>query len=102
MSTGEEDVFRCERCGSSYSAMHAVALQNCPRCQIRDKVAAPLAFTVFTLPEEYGAERGEQGGEEEPGVREPPTSLPELLGPQHQQAEVDRTFHARKHRVASG
>jgi predicted nucleic acid-binding Zn-ribbon protein len=60
-------VFRCERCGSSYSAVHAVALQNCPRCQIRDKVVSPLSFKAFTLPEEFqrkdsldGAPAGEE------------------------------------------
>lgn len=43
-------MFRCERCGSRYSAVHAAALENCPRCQIRDRVTAPLAFKVFRLP----------------------------------------------------
>lgn len=32
--------------------MHAVALQNCPRCQVREKVSAPLTFKAFTLPDE--------------------------------------------------
>lgn len=40
-------MFRCERCGSRYSAMHAVAIENCPRCQVRDGIAAPLAFKPF-------------------------------------------------------
>ncbi len=43
-------MFSCERCGSSYSSTHAVALENCPRCQIRDHVAAPLAFKAFEFP----------------------------------------------------
>jgi predicted nucleic acid-binding Zn-ribbon protein len=43
-------MFKCARCGSRYSAAHAAALENCPRCQIRDRVAAPLAFKVFRLP----------------------------------------------------
>jgi predicted nucleic acid-binding Zn-ribbon protein len=43
-------MFRCERCGSRYSAMHAVAIENCPRCQIRDHVSAPLTFKAFQLP----------------------------------------------------
>ncbi|HVY96105.1 MAG TPA: hypothetical protein VHA54_03995 [Solirubrobacterales bacterium] len=59
-------MFRCERCGSSYSAMHAVALQNCPRCQIRDKVAAPLSFKAFTLPEELQARQAEEPEGENP------------------------------------
>lgn len=40
-------MFRCERCDSRYSAMHAVAIENCPRCQIRDGIAAPLTFRPF-------------------------------------------------------
>lgn len=40
--------------------MHAVALQNCPRCQIRDKVAAPLTFKAFTLPEEFESKQPEE------------------------------------------
>jgi predicted nucleic acid-binding Zn-ribbon protein len=40
-------MFSCERCGSRYSAMHGVTLENCPRCQIRDRVSAPLAFKAF-------------------------------------------------------
>lgn len=43
--------------------MHAVALQHCPRCQIRDKVSAPLTFKAFTLPEEFQARRGEEPDE---------------------------------------
>ena len=53
-------MFRCERCGSSYSAVHAVALQNCPRCQVRDKVTAPLTFKAFTLPGELEATQTEE------------------------------------------
>lgn len=44
-------MFRCERCGSSYSAMHAVALENCPRCQIRERTASPLTFKPFQFPD---------------------------------------------------
>lgn len=40
-------MFRCERCGSRYNAMHAVAIENCPRCQIRDRTTAPLTFKPF-------------------------------------------------------
>jgi len=40
-------VFRCEKCGSSYSAMHAVAMENCPRCLVREQIAVPLTFKVF-------------------------------------------------------
>lgn len=44
-------MFRCERCGSSYSAMHAMAIENCPRCQVRDQVTSPLVFKPFGFPE---------------------------------------------------
>jgi predicted nucleic acid-binding Zn-ribbon protein len=43
-------MFICERCGSRYSAMHAAAMENCPRCQIRDRTAVPLNFKAFELP----------------------------------------------------
>jgi predicted nucleic acid-binding Zn-ribbon protein len=51
-------MFMCERCGSRYSAMHAVAIENCPRCQIREQIASPLAFKAFELhqPDERQAE----------------------------------------------
>lgn len=53
-------MFTCERCGSRYSQMHATALENCPRCQIRDRVSAPLSFKLFRLP---------PGGEEPESLR---------------------------------
>jgi hypothetical protein len=42
---------RCERCGSRYSAMYAATFENCPRCQVRDRTAAPLTFKAFNLPD---------------------------------------------------
>ena len=50
-------MFRCERCGSNYNALYAAALENCPRCQIRDRTAAPLTFKAFRLPESEGARK---------------------------------------------
>jgi hypothetical protein len=44
-------MFRCERCGSRYSARHAVAIEHCPRCRARDRISSPLAFKAFRLPE---------------------------------------------------
>jgi len=44
-------MFRCERCGSNYNALYAATLENCPRCQIRDRTTAPLAFKAFRLPD---------------------------------------------------
>jgi hypothetical protein len=43
-------MFHCERCGSRYSAMHAATMENCPRCLIRDRTAAQLAFKAFESP----------------------------------------------------
>ncbi len=47
-------MFQCERCGSRYSEMHAAALENCPRCQIRERVSTPLTFKMFRIPPEAG------------------------------------------------
>lgn len=47
-------MFQCERCGSSYSATHAVAIENCPRCLARDQVTSQLAFKPFEFPRESG------------------------------------------------
>lgn len=61
-------MFTCDRCGSRYSEVHATALENCPRCQIRDRVSAPLTFKMFRLPP--GAEKPEslRLGREKAGV----------------------------------
>ena len=48
-------MFHCERCGSRYSAMHAATIENCPRCLIRDRTAAQLAFKAFESPAHSGA-----------------------------------------------
>lgn len=53
-------MFTCERCGSSYSSMHAVGIENCPRCLLKDRTAAPLTLKVFTLP---GSEARDGAGE---------------------------------------
>lgn len=44
-------MFSCEKCGSSYSAMHAVAIENCPRCLARDQVTSRLVFKPFGFPD---------------------------------------------------
>jgi hypothetical protein len=53
-------MFKCERCGSSYSASRAAAVENCPRCRARDRVSAPLRFKMFDLP---GSEGGAAPGD---------------------------------------
>lgn len=50
-------MFQCERCGSRYSAMHAATIENCPRCQARDRTTAPLTFKAFRLPDPAEIER---------------------------------------------
>jgi predicted nucleic acid-binding Zn-ribbon protein len=32
----------CERCGSRFHSARALMIENCPRCLLRDDVAAPL------------------------------------------------------------
>jgi len=32
----------CERCGSRFHSARALMVENCPRCLLRDDVAAPL------------------------------------------------------------
>jgi hypothetical protein len=39
-------MFECERCGSSYSASH-LGVEHCPRCNLLDRVQAPLSFKAF-------------------------------------------------------
>jgi hypothetical protein len=41
-------MFVCSRCGSSYNARH-IGVEHCPRCRLRDRVEAPLAFKAFDL-----------------------------------------------------
>jgi len=49
-------MFQCERCGSRYSALHAAAIENCPRCQIRDRISTPLTMGRLDLTEHREAE----------------------------------------------
>jgi hypothetical protein len=38
--------------------MHSFAIENCPRCQIRDRTAVPLTFKAFEHPETAGSQPG--------------------------------------------
>jgi hypothetical protein len=49
-------MFQCDRCGSSYSSMHTVGIENCPRCLLRDKTVSPLSLKIFDLPDRVEAE----------------------------------------------
>jgi hypothetical protein len=55
-------MFRCDNCGSGYSAQAASSCTSCPRCLARDKVQVPLTFELgWKRPEETdsGAAEGE-------------------------------------------
>ena len=39
-------MFRCDNCGSGYSAQAASSWTSCPRCLAKDKVQAPLTFEL--------------------------------------------------------
>jgi len=40
-------MYHCDRCGSSYDPTRAVSAENCPRCEMRDGVSAPLSYRLF-------------------------------------------------------
>jgi hypothetical protein len=39
-------MFRCENCGSGYSAQAASSWTACPRCLAREKIQVPLTFEL--------------------------------------------------------
>ena len=39
-------MFRCDNCGSGYSAQAASSWTSCPRCLAKDKVQVPLVFEL--------------------------------------------------------
>ena len=39
-------MFRCDNCGSGYSAQAVSSLTSCPRCLAKDKVQVPLTFEL--------------------------------------------------------
>ena len=39
-------MFRCDRCGSGYSAQAASSWTSCPRCLAKEKIQVPLAFEL--------------------------------------------------------
>jgi DNA-directed RNA polymerase subunit RPC12/RpoP len=39
-------MFRCEKCGSGYSAQAASSWTSCPRCLAKERVQVPLTFEL--------------------------------------------------------
>ncbi len=39
-------MFRCDNCGSGYSAQAAASWTSCPRCLAKERVQVPLAFEL--------------------------------------------------------
>jgi hypothetical protein len=58
-------MFRCDNCGSGYSAQAAASWASCPRCLAKDKVQAPLTF-------ELGWERDELDDQVSPDTGDAP------------------------------
>lgn len=54
-------MFRCDNCGSGYSAQAASSWTACPRCLAKEKIQVPLTF-------ELGWQRQEGPGQATPGA----------------------------------
>ena len=39
-------MFRCDNCGSGYSAQAASSWTSCPRCLAKEKIQVPLTFEL--------------------------------------------------------
>lgn len=51
-------MFRCDNCGSGFSAQAASSWTSCPRCLAKERVQVPLNF-------ELGWQRQEERGQDE-------------------------------------
>jgi DNA-directed RNA polymerase subunit RPC12/RpoP len=67
-------MFKCDRCGSRYSSMHAATIENCPRCLIRERVSSPLAFTIIEFQRERTEAQDSVARSETPEGRGQPIS----------------------------
>lgn len=63
-------MFRCDNCGSGYSA-RAAAWESCPRCYAREGVNVPLSFEIG-----WNSPRRDRRGE-----RTDPPARPDGPGP---------------------
>jgi hypothetical protein len=43
---GRESLFRCDNCGSGYSAEAAASWPACPRCLAKERIKVPLSFEL--------------------------------------------------------
>lgn len=50
-------MFRCDNCGSGYSAQAASSWTACPRCLAKEKVQVPLTFELGWQRQERKARR---------------------------------------------
>jgi hypothetical protein len=64
-------MFRCDNCGSGYSAQAASSWTSCPRCLAKEKVQVPLTF-------ELGWQRQEAQGQIAPVAAESTRAQPAL------------------------
>src|SRR3954447_16355060 len=68
----EEEMFRCDNCGSGYSAQAASSWISCPRCLAKEKIQVPLAFELGWQRRDPGAEAGQaqpQRADSQPALR---------------------------------
>lgn len=61
-------MFRCDNCGSGYSAQAAASWTSCPRCLAKEKVQVPLTF-------ELGWQRREREDKAAPDAQEAPVHV---------------------------
>lgn len=63
-------MFKCERCGSGYNGTY-VGVENCPRCQLLDRVQSPLSFEMFKTGQSSSTPQGRALAQDDAGA---PTS----------------------------
>jgi hypothetical protein len=52
-------MFRCDKCGSGYSAQAASSWTSCPRCLAKEKIQVPLTFELGWQRQDPGAKAGQ-------------------------------------------
>lgn len=58
-------MFRCDNCGSGYSAQAASSWTSCPRCLAREKIQVPLTFELGWQRQERRAQAPSSPGRSE-------------------------------------